>query len=185
MRMKTFVTNGLFLILSSFVFFTDAYSQNMKPGLWEYQSTMKSQSGEMENAMAEMRKELESMPAEERKKMANMMAQSGMQFGAAKGSTQMMRICITPQEANDMDFFSDPECKQDIIQRSANNLKIRFKCGGDMPSQGEGAFTFQEDTAFSGKFWFEIQDDGKKDRIEMTQKGKWISTNCGNLKPRR
>jgi hypothetical protein len=183
--MKKFVTNCLLSLLSSFVFFTDAHSQNMKPGLWEYQSTSKSKSGEMENAMAEMRKGLESMPAEERKKMMDMMAQSGMQFDPAKGNTQIMRICITPQEANNMDFFSDPECKQDIIQRNASNLKIRFKCGGDMPSQGEGTFTFKGDTVFSGQFWFEIQDGGKKDRIEMTQNGKWVSSSCGNLKPRR
>ena len=157
----------------------------MKPGLWEWQSTMKSQSGEMEAAMAEMQKHMASMPPEQRRQMEQMMAQSGVQMGAGKGGAQVMRICITPEEAAKMDMQTDPDCKQEIVQRGGNTMKIRFSCGGEMPSSGEGTFTFRGDTGFSGKFSMQIRADGKTDRMDMMQEGKWLSANCGNLKPRR
>lgn len=158
------------------------FAQSMKPGLWEYQSTVKSQSGEMEAGMKEMQRELASMPPEQRREMEKMMSQSGLQFGGTRGDAQVMRICITPEQAADLDLKGDDDCKQEIVQRSGQTLKIRFSCGGDLPSKGEGTFSFRGDTSFSGQFWFEAQDDEKKDRIEMTQQGKWISASCEGLK---
>lgn len=31
----------------------------------------------------------------------------------------------------------------------------------------------------------QIRADGKTDRMDMTQEGKWLSANCGSLKPRK
>lgn len=162
-----------------------AHAQSMRAGLWEWQSTIKSQSGELEAAMAEMQKQLADMPPDQRRQMEQMFAQSGMQMGGAKGGAQVMRVCVTPEEAARMDVQADPDCKQEIVQRGGNTMKIRFSCGGDMPSQGEGTFSFKGDTSFSGKFWFQTRVDGQTDRVEMTQEGKWLAASCGNLKPRR
>lgn len=163
----------------------DVSAQSMKPGLWEYQSTVKSQSGEMEAAMAEMQKQMASMPPEQRRQMEQMMAQSGVQMGAGKGGAQVMRMCITPEEAAKLDLQSDPNCKQEITQRSGNTFRIRFSCGGEVPSSGEGTYSFRGDTAFSGKFSMQVRDGGKTERMDMTQEGKWLGANCGSLKPKR
>ncbi len=146
---------------------------------------MKSKSGEMESAMAEMRKQLEAMPAAERRQMEQMMAQSGIQFGGEKAGAQIVRICITPEEAAKLDLQSDPDCKQEITRRGGNTVNIRFTCGGEVPSKGEGTLTFRGDSAFSGKFRIETRDEGKTDQIEMTQEAKWLGSSCGDLQPRK
>ena len=159
--------------------------QSMKPGLWEYRSTMKSQSGKMEASMAEMHKQLASKPPEQRRQMEQMMAQSGMQMGAGSGNAQVMRACITPAEAANFDVQSDPDCKQQIVQRTGNSVRIRFTCAGEVPSQGEGTLTFTGDTGFSGKFRVETRAPGETDRMDITQEGKWLGASCGKLQPRR
>ena len=162
-----------------------ASAQSMKPGLWEYQSTMKSQSGEMEAAMAEMQKQMATMPPDQRRQMEQMMAQSGVQMGGMRGNAQVMRVCVTPEEAAKLDMQPDPNCKQEIVQRGGGTVKMRFSCGGEMPTNGEGTFTFRGDTGFSGQFWVQTRAGGKTDRMDMTQEGKWLGANCGNLKPKR
>jgi hypothetical protein len=162
-----------------------AQAQAMKPGLWEYRSTMKSQSGKMEASMAEMHKQMASMPPEQRRQMEQMLAQSGMQMGQGSGGAQVMRACITPAEASNFDVQSDPDCKQQVVQRSGNVVRIRFSCGGEVPSQGEGTLTFNGDSGFSGKFRVETRAPGEADRMDITQEGRWLGANCGSVQPRR
>lgn len=157
-------------------------AQSMKPGLWEHSSSMKSQSGEMERAMAEARKHMASMPPEQRRQLEQTM---GMQMGSGTDGRQTMRVCVTPEEATKFELNDDPNCRQQILQRGSGTVRIRFSCGGEMPSEGEGTLSFRGDTAFSGKFQMQVRSEGKTDRIEMTQEGRWIAGDCGTLKPGR
>ena len=160
-----------------------AYSQSMKPGLWEFQSTMKSKSGEMEAAMAEMQKQMAAMPPEQRRQMEQMLSAQGVQLGAGKGGAHVVRVCISPEEAARFHVQDDPGCKQDIVQRSASTVKIRFSCGGEIPSQGEGTISLRGDTGFNAQFSIQTRADGKTDRMDMTQQGRWLGASCGGLKP--
>ena len=157
--------------------------QKMRPGLWEHSVNMKSQSGQMEAAMAEMQKSLASMPPEQRKQMEQMMAQQGVGMGP-KGQT--VKVCITKEQA-DLDNIPQQEgCTQKVQRVDASTMKVAFSCKGGQgqpPSSGEGTITMQGPTAYTGQFRFKTQNQGKPEQIDMAQSGKWLSDNCGAIKP--
>ena len=157
--------------------------QKMRPGLWEHSVNMKSQSGQMEAAMAEMQKSLASMPPEQRKQMEQMMAQQGVGMGP-KGQT--VKVCITKEQA-DLDNVPQQEgCTQKVQRVDASTMKVAFACKGGQgqpPSSGEGTITMQGPTAYTGQFKFKTQNQGKPEQIDMAQSGKWLSANCGAIKP--
>ena len=157
--------------------------QKMRLGLWEHSVNMKSQSGQMEAAMAEMQKSLASMPPEQRKQMEQMMAQQGVGMGP-KGQT--VKVCITKEQA-DLDNIPQQEgCTQKVQRVDASTMKVAFSCKGGQgqpPSSGEGTITMQGPTAYTGQFKFKTQNQGKPEQIDMAQSGKWLSDNCGAIKP--
>ena len=157
--------------------------QKMRPGLWEHSVNMKSQSGQMEAAMAEMQKSLASMPPEQRKQMEQMMAQQGVGMGP-RGQT--VKVCITKEQA-DLDNIPQQEgCTQKVQRVDASTMKVAFSCKGGQgqpPSSGEGTITMQGPTAYTGQFRFKTQNQGKPEQIDMAQSGKWLSENCGAIKP--
>ncbi|HET6491761.1 MAG TPA: DUF3617 domain-containing protein [Burkholderiales bacterium] len=155
----------------------------MRPGLWEHSFTMKSQSGQMEKAMSEMQQQLASMPPEQRKKMEQMMAQQGMSMGAGGRSVKM---CITKEQA-ERDELPQQEgrCSQQVVQRTATTMKVQFSCTGNPPTSGESEVTFASPTAYTGKSTVNTTVQGKPERMNMEQSGKWLSADCGSIKPMR
>lgn len=157
--------------------------QKMRPGLWEHSVTMKTQSGQMEAAMAEMQKSLASMPPAQRKQMEQMMAQQGVGMGPG-GHT--IKVCITKEQA-DLDNIPQQEgCTQKVQRIDASTMKVAFSCKGgpgQPPSSGEGTVSFQGPTAYTGKYRFKTESQGKPEQIDMAQSGKWLSENCGAIKP--
>lgn len=153
----------------------------LRPGLWEHTFTMKTQSGEMEQAMSQMQKELASMPPEQRKMVEQMMAAQGVGIGP-KGNT--IKVCITKEDA-ERDYVpqKDGDCRQQVVKRTGNTMKFKFDCSGDPPSSGESEVTFLNPKAYTGKTTVNTKVDGKPERMDMTQAGKWLSDDCGNVKP--
>lgn len=161
-----------------------AYAQSSKPGLWELSNTIKTGSGQMEQQMAQMQRQMASLPAEQRKMMEQMLAQQGMSLGA--GGATSHRYCLSPEEAARSDIPShDEACKYKVLSRTANKLRMSFVCTDEGKTKGEGEVTFTSPTAYTGKYTMETRIDGKPERMEMTQAGKWLSADCGNLRPAR
>lgn len=160
-----------------------AQMQKMRPGLWEHSYTMKSQSGQMEKAMAEMQQQMASMPPEQRKMMEQMMAKQGMGMGAQGKS---IRMCITKEQAERDELpRQEGNCTQQVVQRTGNTIKMKFSCSGNPPTSGESEVTFSSPTAYTGRSIVNTTIDGKPDRMTMDQSGKWLSADCGNIKPMR
>lgn len=152
--------------------------QKMRPGLWEHHISMKSQSGQMEAAMAEMQKSLASMPPEQRKQMEQMMAQQGVSLGP---TGQTVKVCVTKEQAETDHLPQQEGCTQNVQRINASTMKVSFSCKGgpgEPPSSGEGTVTMQGPTAYSGQFRLTTQNQGKPERIDMTQSGKWLSERC-------
>jgi hypothetical protein len=159
-----------------------AQAEQMRPGLWEYNFTARSQSGEMEKAMEQMQQQLASMPPEQRKMMEQMMAGQGMQLGS---SVQTVRICVSEEKAaRGIVPQQDGDCRQEIVERSGSTTRFTFNCPGNPPSSGEGEITFSSPTAYTGKSIVNTTVNGKPERMTMEQTGKWISSDCGNLRAR-
>lgn len=183
--MKTYRLRGVLataLLSTLFAPVSDGLAQSMKPGLWEQVASMKSQSGEMERAMAEAQKQMASMPPEQRRQMEQAM---GMQMGSAQGGRQTVRMCVTAEDAAKFNVNDDPNCRQQVLQRGGDTVRIKFTCGGEMPSEGEGTITFKGDTAFNAKMQVQTRAGGRTDRMEIVQDGKWLGSDCGTLKPGR
>lgn len=158
-----------------------AQTYEMRPGLWEHSFTLKSQSGKLERAMAEMQQQMANLPPEQRKMMERMMAAQGVQLG----SGDSLRVCISKEQAaRAMVPQQHGNCRQEILERRGNTIKYRLQCTGDTTASGEGEVTFTSPTAYSGKSTFNTTVQGRDERMTMEQSGKWLSDDCGELKPR-
>jgi len=161
-----------------------AWAQSTKPGLWEVQNKMGG-NPEMDKAMADMQKQLAAMPPEQRKMMQDMMAkQGGSMPTPGAGGGMAMKVCITPEMAarNDMPTQTEGDCTTTVTSRSGNTMKMKFTCAKP-PSSGEGTYTFMGDTAYSMKMVMTSQHQGKPQNMTMEGQGKWLSADCGNVKP--
>jgi Protein of unknown function (DUF3617) len=177
---------------------------DMQPGLWENSFKMTGESNkelqsiqndQMKKAMEEMKKQLANMPPEQRKQVEAMMAQSGvkiegdsikMQNDAVKISSEGTQVkqCITQAEIDRGDFPDDDEnCKSTLTQISKNHFKATHKCTGENPSHGESDVIYDSNRHYSGKGSMTQTIDGKQHMLEIEMEGKWISSDCGNIKP--
>lgn len=160
-----------------------AASNPMRPGLWEHSFTMKSQSGEMEKAMADMQRQMASMPPEQRKMMEQMMAAQGVGLGPRGNS---VKVCLTAEDiARDFIPQQEADCRQEVVKRTAASMKVRFTCAGKHPTSGEGEIRFLGPMAYTGVTTVNTTAGGKPERMRMTQSGKWLSADCGKIRPLR
>jgi len=159
-----------------------AVAQTQAPGLWEHSFTMTSDDGKMDKAMAEMQKQMAAMPPEQRKQMEAAMASRGVKMGA--GGTSV-KVCVTKEEAAKPPEarMSSGNCTQKDIQRSGNTMKFKFECT-QPPSTGEGEMSFVGDKAYTGKTTVTSQVAGKPQQMNMQMQGKWLASDCGDVKPR-
>lgn len=165
---------------------TGAIAQTTKPGLWEITNKMQSSSGEMEKAMANMEKQMASMPPEQRKQMQDMMAKQGVSMGPSAGGGMSVKMCITKEmaERNELPQQQQGDCKTTHSPRSGNTMKFSYVCA-QPPSSGEGVMTFNGDTAYTMKMNTTTTVKGKPEKMTMDAAGKWLSADCGNIKPRK
>ncbi|WP_332774558.1 DUF3617 domain-containing protein [Polaromonas sp.] len=161
-----------------------ASAQTMKPGLWEIHNKMQSGSGEMEKAMADMQKQMAGMPPEQRKQMQDMMGKQGMAMGQGGAGGMSVKMCMTKEmaERNEMPAQQQGDCKTTHSPRSGNTMKFAYTCA-QPPSSGEGQITYVSDTAYTMKMVTTTTVKGKAEKMNMDASGKWLSADCGNVKP--
>ena len=175
-----------FLLAAALVAVASAASaQSMKPGLWEITSKMQTASGQMERQMAQAQQQMANMPPEQRKMMEEMMARQGVKMGTAGGGGMTMKVCMTKEmiERNEMPSQQQRgDCKTTSQSRSGNTMKFSYACT-QPPSSGEGVMTFNGDTGYTMKMNTTTTVKGKPEKMTMDATGKWLSADCGNIKP--
>lgn len=159
-------------------------AQATKPGLWEMTHKV-SGNKKMDAAMAQMQQQMAAMSPEQRKQMQEMFAKQGMTMPGASGDAMRLQVCITPemaarQEPPDM---ADGDCKNQVVSRTAQSMKIRFTCTKP-PSSGEGTVNFQGDTGYTTVADVTTQVDGKPEKMRIEGQGRWVAASCGAIKPR-
>lgn len=154
----------------------------LQPGLWEQSMTMKSSSGEMEAKMAQMQQQLASMPPAQRKMVEDMMAKQGVGMG---GRNNTVKMCISAEQAarSDLPQQQDGRCTQEVIERSGGKIRYRFACTGDHPTTGEGEYTMTSPTEYSGRATMTTTVKGQPEKVETTNSGRWLGSDCGNIQP--
>lgn len=201
--MKIWPTIGL-LSLATLALNTHAFNVDMKPGLWEHKFKMdprdqsaaqKAQAEQMATAVAEMKKQMANLPPEQRKMMEDMMAQQGITVSdkgvempsqgvqiTKDGTT--VKACLTQEDIDRGELpKGDDNCEQKITQTSPNVLKVTYTCGGDQPSRGEGTIVFQNNKSYTGDVSYTTTINEKPETFRAIQSGKWLSGNCGDIKP--
>ncbi|MGC1173808.1 DUF3617 domain-containing protein [Polaromonas sp.] len=158
-------------------------AQTLKPGLWEINNKMQSGSGQVEKAMADMQKQLASMPPEQRKMMQDMMAKQGMSMSPGAGGGMAVKVCMTRESIERNELGSQQgDCKTTTSPRMGNTMKMSFACT-QPPSSGEGQVTFVSPEAYTMKMAMKSNVQGKPEIMTMDGGGKWLSADCGAIKP--
>jgi hypothetical protein len=157
-------------------------AQNLKPGLWEMTHNVKSASGELEKARALAQQQMANMPPEQRRMMEEAMAKHGVQMGGGPGPMNM-KTCLTKEmvERNEMPAHQG-DCKTTKQQRTGNTMKVVYTCTKP-PSTTEGEYTVVSPEAFTMKMTVHTTLEGRRDTMTVDGSGKWLSADCGKLKP--
>lgn len=158
----------------------------LKPGLWEHSiQGGGSQGGQIAAAMKDAQKAMATMPPEQRRAMEQMMAQQGVSLDA-RGQT--IRLCLTPEDvARDEIPVARDGCTQKAA-RNGDTWTMTFQCparDGQAASSGRGTVTLQGASGYSGDFTMDTRVDGKPEQMAMKTQGRWISADCGAVKPIR
>ena len=159
-----------------------AQAQVSKAGLWEVTSKLGG-SAEMDKAMAQMQQQMASMPPDQRKQMEAMLAKQGMSMTSTPGGV-VSKMCITKDmvERGQMPAQTQGDCTSTTSNKSSAGMTFKFTCASP-PSSGEGQYTFMGDSAYTMKMKINTQQQGKSVVTTMDTSGKWLGTDCGNIKP--
>ncbi|MDP1567647.1 MAG: DUF3617 domain-containing protein [Polaromonas sp.] len=160
-----------------------AKAQSTKPGLWEINNKIGG-SAEMDKAMTQMQQQMAGMSPAQRKQMEDMMAKQGMSMGAGAGGGISVKVCMT-KEMIERDEIPPPQqgdCKSNASPRVGNTQKISFSCT-QPPSSGEGLITYSSNEAYTMKMVTTSTVKGKAEKMTLEGSGKWLSADCGAIKP--
>lgn len=180
MRLSLPFVTLLFFLPSLSAFSLDS----MQPGLWEIDTTYKSKTGNFEKMMTGLQAQvLKNMTPEERKIYQDSMAEEGT---IMNGSNSIIKSCITKEQASKMEVPKFQKgCTQQVLKQSSSYLKLKFKCTGQFPASGEGDFKLDGPKAYVATANIDLIMAGKPEKLNATSKGKWLSDNCGNIKPEK
>lgn len=157
---------------------------SMRTGLWEHLVQMQSQSGDLERAMATIRQELASMPAAQRQHIDALLAATGMQMMPSSGMQNAFRSCLSRA---DLERHAIPtpasECKQTQLERNGRVVRMGFVCTGAVNANGYSEISVPNDTSYAGTAVIDTVFQGKQERMTTQQAGRWLSDDCGSVKP--
>lgn len=163
-----------------------ALAQNMKPGLWEIDTKSSATADPRLRQMLEMQKQqMANMPPEQRKMMEDMMAKHGAGgLTISPDGGMHVKACVTPEMVarNQLPMQQRGNCVHKRSPMVGNGMKMSFTCTNPEVS-GEGSATFTGDTAFAMTMQTVATVNGKKQPSSMSSSGKWLASDCGNIKP--
>lgn len=162
-----------------------AASPNIKPGLWEMQ--MESSQGgpsaadmaKMQQAMKQMQAQLAQMPPEQRRMLEERMGSMSETF-----SDKGIRTCITAEDLKQerIPLQDEKNCKTDITTRTATRWAAKTVC--TQPAiTSEAEAIFDSPTSYVVNAKGTITQQGQTKPYAMSMKWKYVSSDCGKVKP--
>jgi hypothetical protein len=154
---------------------------NVKPGLWEITSEGRN-SGTPPippQMMAQMSPE---QRAQMEAHLKDMMAKQ-----AQRHVTQR---CVTQQEIDKgfdkLNSMTKGKCTQTITASTPTRREGRLQCTGTTTGSGVYRFEAPNPESFSGTWDWNMTtgDSGSGMKLKNTMQGKWLSADCGSVKPR-
>ncbi len=147
----------------------------IKTGLWQVQSEREMNGQKMPDASERMK----NMSPEKRAQFEAMMKQRGVAAGAA-GAVQ---VCYT-REMLERTPWADQQtgCKVSFSHRDATSWKWHATCQ-QFATESDGEVVFQSRESYTVKVASVSKMGGKVRNSRTTMTGKWLSADCGAVKP--
>jgi len=148
---------------------------NVKPGLWE--DTVTTQANGM---MATIPDDvLAKMPPERRAQMEAMM-KSAM-------APHTVRTCVTPDQIKNGRFYQDranSACQRTITSSTSDSIAFHMECNtGRSKTVADGHFQAVDSGTLKGEITGTTTTaEGRTIPSKTTFSGKWLSSDCGNVK---
>lgn len=168
---------------------SNAYAQppEIKPGLWQIQMTLPGgmKGNPMAGQIALMKSQMASLPAEQRREMEKVLA--GLQAQGTEFTSDGLRTnqCITKEDIAKFDLMGDkgPDSCTRKSTPVPGGMNVSMQCtqpkmnlDAVVKVQNENAYTFQSTATMAGP-------DGKMTTQKTSGSGKWLGSDCGQLKP--
>ncbi|MCF6781118.1 DUF3617 domain-containing protein [Stutzerimonas stutzeri] len=165
------------LTFTALSFSLPAQAAPIQPGLWEFSSRNVEVDGQEMPGMNEMLEQLQNLPPEQRKMMEDMLAAQGVQLGG-----QGVRICLSEAQvsAEALPFSDQPDCTQEITERSERRWKFSFSCP---EASGQGETRFISEREFVSVMETSYSVGGEQGSSRMESHARWVGEDCGTLKP--
>jgi hypothetical protein len=169
--MRKFILSILMSTMLSASFAALAAGQ-MKAGLWE----MKMKSDAMKNMPA--------IPPEQIEQMRKM----GINVPTVQDGGIVTKVCISKEmaERDEPPQMMDKEmgCQSKNLQRSGNSYSLDIVCNSaDMKGEGKAKGAFSGGDSFTATSDFKGTMHGQLVNQHLESSGKWLSADCGNVKP--
>lgn len=146
-------------------------AENMQPGLWEVTT---------ESALA---KNIPTLPPAQIETMRKM----GVDLSQLQSGTIANKVCITPEMAakNELPKMSQKEsgCEIRNQRQNGNVYTMDMVCDGQMQGSGVSTTTFASKKSFNSRTQFSGNVNGLPLNDEAISNGKWVSADCGAVKP--
>lgn len=150
-------------------------AEQMKQGLWEM--TMKNEQ------MAKQMEQLKKLPPQQLEQMKKM----GINIPQSQDGAMVTKVCISKAMAErDHPPVDRKEsgCQSKNFQRSGSSYSVDIVCDGpNMQGTGKVKGTFSGNTSYTSTYDFKGAAHGKPVDQHMENSGKWVSADCGNIKP--
>jgi hypothetical protein len=151
---------------------------DLKPGLWQITST-----GSMTGAPPIPPEVLANMPPEKRAQV-----QAAMQAAMARASDpQVAKNCVTEEQLRRGLNFGErpnPSCQRKIVTNSSNLLVVHEECAGARPMVGDFRFTAIDRETMKGDINVVMGTGADMTTMQRNLQGKWIGSDCGDVKPK-
>ena len=146
----------------------------IKPGLWQIQMERETngQKG------PEMSERLKNVPPELRAQVEASLKKRGIE-----GSGNTVKVCQTREMLDQSKFLNPlPDCKTTYSTRTNSSWKSHTSCSQNhMESDSEITFSGSEN--YISKTTATIQSEGQTNTTHITKTAKWLSADCGDIKP--
>ncbi len=146
----------------------------IKPGLWQIQME-REVNGQKQPDMSER---LKNMPPEKRAQFEAMMKQHGLGTGGASN-----QVCYTAEMLEHSPWADmQMDCKPVFSSRSSSSWKWHTSCPkAGIEADGEAIFINSENYTVKSTSVSKMGDKVRNSSATMT--GKWVSADCGDVKP--
>jgi len=160
-----------------------AMAQTLKPGLWELSNRVASASPETMAVMQAAQQQMANMAPEQRKAMEQMMAGHGVNMNLGEAGGVKLTYCLTKDMADKQDLPAGQPGQCTTTRTPVpGGLNVSFNCSRP-PSSGTGQVIFNGNTAYSMRMNVNSSMQGKPQNMVVEGSGRWLSADCGSVKP--